>query len=85
MLSAALYQRFTSRGEGDFAAKVLSALRFQFGGHVETKDGQFHVRVTLPGGKQSQVDDFRTESEARRWIRAQSAAWLKMYEGGKFA
>jgi 6-phosphogluconate dehydrogenase len=39
VLSAALYQRFTSRGEGDFAAKVLSALRFQFGGHVETKAG----------------------------------------------
>ncbi len=36
VLSAALYQRFTSRGEGDFASKVLSALRFQFGGHVET-------------------------------------------------
>jgi hypothetical protein len=52
---------------------------------VETKDGQWHVRVTLPGGKQSQVDDFRTESEARRWIRAQSAAWLKMYEGGRFS
>jgi len=39
VLSAALYQRFTSRGEGDFAAKVLSAMRFQFGGHVETKAG----------------------------------------------
>ena len=39
VLSAALYQRFTSRGEGDFAGKVLSALRFQFGGHVETKAG----------------------------------------------
>ncbi len=37
VLSAALYQRFTSRGEGDFADKILSALRFQFGGHVETK------------------------------------------------
>ena len=36
VLSAALYQRFTSRGEGDFAAKVLSAMRFQFGGHLET-------------------------------------------------
>jgi len=36
VLSAALYQRFTSRGEGDFAAKVLSAMRFQFGGHVES-------------------------------------------------
>ena len=35
VLSAALYQRFSSRGEGDFGNKVLSALRFQFGGHVE--------------------------------------------------
>ena len=35
VLSAALFQRFTSRGEDDFAAKVLSAMRFEFGGHVE--------------------------------------------------
>jgi 6-phosphogluconate dehydrogenase len=35
VLSAALYQRFSSRGEDDFADKVLSALRFQFGGHEE--------------------------------------------------
>ncbi|HLY19590.1 MAG TPA: NADP-dependent phosphogluconate dehydrogenase, partial [Bryobacteraceae bacterium] len=35
VLSAALYQRFSSRGEEDFADKLLSALRFQFGGHVE--------------------------------------------------
>jgi 6-phosphogluconate dehydrogenase len=35
VLSAALYQRFTSRGEADFANKVLSAMRFQFGGHRE--------------------------------------------------
>jgi 6-phosphogluconate dehydrogenase len=35
VLSAALYQRFSSRGEDDFAAKLLSALRFQFGGHAE--------------------------------------------------
>jgi len=39
VLSAALYERFTSRGEGDFAAKLLSAMRFQFGGHVEKKSG----------------------------------------------
>ena len=37
VLSAALYQRFTSRGEDDFANRVLSALRFEFGGHVEKK------------------------------------------------
>ena len=35
VLSAALYERFTSRGEADFADKLLSAMRFQFGGHVE--------------------------------------------------
>jgi 6-phosphogluconate dehydrogenase len=35
VLSAALYQRFSSRGEGDFAQKLLSAMRFQFGGHAE--------------------------------------------------
>src|SRR5258705_1994543 len=39
VLSAALYDRFTSRGEGDFAAKILSAMRFQFGGHIEKKAG----------------------------------------------
>ena len=35
VLSAALFQRFSSRGEADFASKILSAMRFQFGGHVE--------------------------------------------------
>jgi 6-phosphogluconate dehydrogenase len=40
VLSAALYERFTSRGEGDFADKLLSAMRFQFGGHLEKKAGQ---------------------------------------------
>jgi 6-phosphogluconate dehydrogenase len=39
VLSAALYQRFTSRGEDDFATKVLSAMRFEFGGHVERPTG----------------------------------------------
>ena len=39
VLSAALYQRFSSRGEADFGDKLLSALRFQFGGHVEKKAG----------------------------------------------
>jgi 6-phosphogluconate dehydrogenase len=33
--SAALCERFSSRGEGDFADKVLSAIRYQFGGHGE--------------------------------------------------
>ena len=35
VLSTALYQRFSSRGESDYQDKVLSAMRYQFGGHVE--------------------------------------------------
>ena len=35
VLSSALYERFSSRGEADFANKLLSAMRFQFGGHHE--------------------------------------------------
>ena len=40
VLSTALYQRFSSRNEDDFARKILSAMRYKFGGHVEkvTKD-----------------------------------------------
>jgi 6-phosphogluconate dehydrogenase len=39
VLTASLFERFTSRGEDDFACKVLSAMRFQFGGHIEKKSG----------------------------------------------
>jgi 6-phosphogluconate dehydrogenase len=35
VLSSALYERFSSRGEAEFANKVLSAMRYEFGGHVE--------------------------------------------------
>ena len=35
VLTTALYERFSSRGEADFQDKLLSALRFEFGGHVE--------------------------------------------------
>ena len=35
VLAAALFERFSSRGEADFSDRVLSAMRFQFGGHVE--------------------------------------------------
>src|ERR1041384_4238733 len=37
VLTAAVYDRFSSRGESDFANKILSAMRFGFGGHVEKK------------------------------------------------
>jgi 6-phosphogluconate dehydrogenase len=35
VLTAALYERFSSRGEGDFANKIMSAMRKEFGGHAE--------------------------------------------------
>ncbi|MGH8495188.1 MAG: phosphogluconate dehydrogenase (NAD(+)-dependent, decarboxylating) [Gammaproteobacteria bacterium] len=38
VLSAALFARFGSRGEADFANRLLSALRHEFGGHVEKED-----------------------------------------------
>jgi 6-phosphogluconate dehydrogenase len=39
VLTASLFQRFVSRGEDDFADKLLSAMRFQFGGHLEKAAG----------------------------------------------
>jgi 6-phosphogluconate dehydrogenase len=39
VLTAALYERFSSRGEADFANKLLSAMRYEFGGHVEKPAG----------------------------------------------
>jgi 6-phosphogluconate dehydrogenase len=35
VLTTALYERFSSRGQADFADKLLSALRYEFGGHME--------------------------------------------------
>lgn len=39
VLSTALYERFTSRGEADYQDKLLSAMRYQFGGHLEKPAG----------------------------------------------
>ena len=39
VLSTALYQRFTSRGDADFEDKLLSAMRYEFGGHIEKPRG----------------------------------------------
>ena len=39
VLSSALYERFSSRGEADFADKLLSAMRYEFGGHLEKPAG----------------------------------------------
>ena len=40
VLTAALYERFTSRGDADYQDKLLSAMRFGFGGHLEKKPGK---------------------------------------------
>ncbi len=40
VITAALYERFSSRGEARYASKVLSAMRFAFGGHTEDKDNE---------------------------------------------
>ena len=40
VLTTALYERFSSRGEADFQNKLLSAMRYQFGGHLEKPAGQ---------------------------------------------
>ncbi len=40
VLTSALYERFSSRGEADFADKLLSAMRYEFGGHLEKTPGK---------------------------------------------
>ena len=40
VLTAALYERFSSRGEAEFSNKVLSAMRFAFGGHLEKPEAK---------------------------------------------
>jgi 6-phosphogluconate dehydrogenase len=40
VLTTALYERFSSRGEADFSNKLLSALRYEFGGHLEKAAGK---------------------------------------------
>ncbi len=45
VLTTALYERFSSRGEADFADKVLSAMRYAFGGHLEKAP---HIKTEWP-------------------------------------
>jgi 6-phosphogluconate dehydrogenase len=48
VLSAAMFQRFASRGEDDFASRMLSALRFQFGGHHEKSSQETPCNLLVP-------------------------------------
>jgi 6-phosphogluconate dehydrogenase len=47
VLSSALYERFSSRGESDYQDRLLSALRFQFGGHLEKSGKHATSKMTL--------------------------------------
>ncbi|MGA7460556.1 MAG: 6-phosphogluconate dehydrogenase (decarboxylating), partial [Candidatus Korobacteraceae bacterium] len=40
VLTTALYERFSSRGQADFADQLLSAMRYEFGGHLEKVAGK---------------------------------------------
>jgi 6-phosphogluconate dehydrogenase len=44
VLTSALFERFSSRGEADYADKLLSAMRFEFGGHVEKPSSERSAR-----------------------------------------
>jgi hypothetical protein len=50
---------------------------------IETKEGEWYVRLSLPGGRQPIIDGFKSEAEAREWIKTDSLAWIERYEGGK--
>ena len=43
VLTCSLYERFSSRGEADFANKLLSAMRYEFGGHLEKSESKSKV------------------------------------------
>ena len=45
VLTAALYERFSSRGQADFASKVMSAMRYQFGGHEEVEEHPLRLMI----------------------------------------
>ena len=48
VLTTALYERFASRGEADYQDKLLSAMRFGFGGHLEKKGGKITMNLPIP-------------------------------------
>jgi hypothetical protein len=60
-------------------AEVNSKTAFE---PVRMQDGptQWHVRATLPSGKQMQLGDFATEAEAKEWIALKSTEWGELRE-----
>ena len=58
VLTTALYERFTSRGEADFQDKLLSAMRFAFGGHLENPRNKNDSRYLSQLGFKTSANDF---------------------------
>jgi 6-phosphogluconate dehydrogenase len=72
VLSAALYQRFASRGEADYSNKLLSAMRFQFGGHLE-QNPDAHTGAT-PSTDAAELTNKGKVSDAKSIAKATDAA-----------
>ena len=51
----------------------------------EATPGKWSIRLSLPGGRQPVIDGFKSEAEAREWIKTESIAWIEKYEAGKRA
>jgi hypothetical protein len=51
---------------------------------IETKTGEWCVRLSLPGGREPVIDGFKSETEAREWIKTDSMAWIERYEAGRY-
>jgi hypothetical protein len=49
---------------------------------IETKDGEWSIRLSLPGGRRPVIDGFKSEAEAQEWIKTDSIAWIERYERG---
>ena len=84
VLTAALYARFSSRGEADFQNQLLSAMRFQFGGHVEKPPTDGRARRRLGSGadvSRGRVQSGRAASAAAGESRAHGRVALSSVEG----
>lgn len=49
------------------------------------ENGEWYLRLSLPGGRQSKIGGFKSEVEAKEWIKTDLIAWVEKNEGGKDA
>src|SRR4029077_12319521 len=68
VLAASLFERFSSRGEAEFQDRLLSAMRFEFGGHVEKKTRAPRVPTPSSSSARPAISPTRRSSPpCRRW------------------